>query len=250
MIWVNELINWLLDEGNSDQVKEGKENFLKTAKEGPITKLETVGISNGVLQKKANDFYRTHKDLELKELMEGLDILWTKPMLTEARVLTAYILGKYHKKFDNKIVWKAIDHWVDTIDHWSSCDHLCIDVIGHIDVYNEPVYSDLHMWVNSDNFWRRRIAVVCFVKHVRTKKEAVPKLLRLMDLILRDTSYYVRKSIPWLLREASKSDPDLLSEFIFERIGFLSKTELREAMKMLDEQTQEKFLYKYDKINQ
>ena len=152
MIWVNELINWLFDEEISDQVKEGKANFLKTAKVGPVTKLETVGISNGTLKKKANEFYRTNKDISLPELLEGLKILWIKPMLAEARVLTAYILGKYHKIFDDS-VWQHIDGWVETIDHWTSCDHLCIDVTGHLKVYEDPIYSDIQEWINSDNFW-------------------------------------------------------------------------------------------------
>ncbi|MCE7735457.1 MAG: DNA alkylation repair protein [Candidatus Heimdallarchaeota archaeon] len=248
MIWVNELMNWLQDEDNSDQVKEGKLNFLKTAKIGPITKLDVVGISNGVLKKKASEFYRLNREMELSDLLEGLDILWMKPMLSEARILTAYILGKYHSKFDDT-VWQLIDRWVDTIDHWTSCDHLCIDVTGYMDVYENPIYTDIQEWINSDNFWRRRFAVVCFVKHARSNKNAVIKLLPLIDLILRDTNYYVRKSIPWLLREASKADSELLSEFIFERIGFLSKTEVRESMKMFDNETQEKFLYKYSKLN-
>lgn len=248
MIWVNDLMNWLQDEDNSDQVKEGKSNFLKTAKIGPITKLDVVGISNGILKKKASDFYRSNKEMKLSELLEGLDVLWMKPMLAEARVLTAYILGKYHSKFD-ATVWQIIDRWVETIDHWTSCDHLCIDVTGYIDVHKEPIYQDIQGWIKSDNFWRRRFAVVCFVKHARSNKSAVNKLLPLIDQILRDTNYYVRKSIPWLLREASKADSKLLSEFIFDRIGFLSKTELREAMKMLDTQTQDKFLFKYEKLN-
>ncbi|MHA2029172.1 MAG: DNA alkylation repair protein [Candidatus Kariarchaeaceae archaeon] len=248
MIWINELINWLHDKDNSDQVKEGKLNFLKTAKEGPVTKLDTVGISNGILKKKANEFYRSNKDLQLQELLDGLDILWMKPMLSEARVLAAYILGKYHKIYDER-VWEQIDNWVDSIDHWTSCDHLCIDVSGNLAVDEYPIYIALQEWVKSENFWRRRFAIVCFVKHVRTEKRSVDKLLPLLDSILRDTNYYVRKAIPWLLREASKSSPNVLSEFIFDRIGFLSKTELREAMKMLDTDTQDKFIYKYEKIN-
>lgn len=247
MAWFNELINWLNDPQSVDQVVAGKRKFLKTAKEGPITELDTVGISNDVLKKKAKEFYNENKEMKISELLEGLNTVWFEPMLSEARVLISYILSKYHSNFD-KAVWPYVDQWVESIDHWISNDHLCIEIAPHLKVYEDPIYTDLENWITSNNFWRRRFAIVSFLKHVRNNTEAVSAMLPLMDQIIEDKSYYVRKAIPWLLREASKSDPENVKDFIKERIKFLSKTELREATKMLDQNIQSHFLTLYDKM--
>ena len=61
MSWIKELIEWLNDEQTVDQVVAGKRKFLKTSKEGPVTELDTVGISNGVLKTKAREFYKSNK---------------------------------------------------------------------------------------------------------------------------------------------------------------------------------------------
>lgn len=242
-----ELIDWLNDPQTADQVVAGKSKFLKTSKEGPITQLDTVGISNDVLKKKGREFYKENEKIEMSELLEGLNTLWFEPMLSEARILTTYILAKYHKNFDTSI-WEYIDRWVESIDHWTSCDHLCMEITPYIKVYENPIYEDLQKWITSDNFWRRRFTIVSFLKHVRSDKSAVVVMLPLMNQIMSDNNYYVRKAIPWILREASKSDPEEVKEFIKERIELLTKTELREATDRLDPNIQTHFLKVYDQL--
>lgn len=223
---------WLIDPSTSDQEVEGKRKFMKTSKDGPVTQLDVIGKSNGLLRKKAKEFFKGNKTLDIIHVMEYLEKIQDNTKILEARIISAYLLGMYKKQFDKK-VWDRLHTWIDGVDHWTAADHLCIDVYGHFPVYDPPYYDNLMDEIISSNFWRRRIAVVCFIKHVRTSSKAVERMLNLMDRIVTDKQYYVRKAIPWLLREASKSEPKLIKAYIDKNRGNLKLSEMKEASKYL-----------------
>ncbi|MHA2252094.1 MAG: DNA alkylation repair protein [Candidatus Kariarchaeaceae archaeon] len=249
MEWVDEIQTWLFNAENADQERNGKRKFLQTSMDGPVTQLDTVGISNGVLRKKAAELYKKHNNLPFDELITGMDELWSNSGISEAKVLVTYFLARYKKQF-NRALWTQIDSkWIDGIDHWIPSDHLCMDVFGHFTVYHETYLKDIQQWNKSSNPWRRRISLVCLVKHVRKEKEAARVLIEQVEAVKKDTNYYVRKAIPWLLRESCKSDPDGVIVFIKNNIQYFKKTELREAMKKLPNTVQDEFLELYEQRN-
>ena len=74
--WVKDIIRWILDPSTSDQELVGKTKFVKTTKDGPITRLSAVGKSNPLVRKKSKEFYRSYKNsMDLKNLLLGLDYI-------------------------------------------------------------------------------------------------------------------------------------------------------------------------------
>ncbi len=233
MKWVDELREWLFDPQNSDQEKKGKIKFLQKPASGPPTKLTAVGISNGRIKKKAADFYRNNTDMIFQNLINGIDEIWLDFGISEAHVLACNILARYKKKF-NSDLWKLIDlKWINKLDHWISSDHLGIDVYPHFQIKNPPYVNDIKNWIKSENPWRRRIATICLLKHVRTSREDTLLLMDQIDVIKSDKNYYVRKTIHWMLREASKANPQGIEKFIRINIKYFYISELNEAIKRL-----------------
>jgi 3-methyladenine DNA glycosylase AlkD len=248
MKWVEDLNRWIFDPKNADQEKEGKTKFLQSPAYGPPTDLKAVGISNAVLKKKSAKFYKNNKTISFSELITGINNIWMDSGISEAHVLCYYILSRYKKYYDDEL-WELIDkNWVPKIDHWISSDHLCMEIYGHYPVYRPPYLSKIQTWVKSVNPWRRRIGVTCLLQHVRKNPNAAKIAIQQIATVKNDSNYCVRKSIPWILREASKSDLNGVEEYIRNNIAYFNKTELREASKRMSDQVQEELLVVYDRM--
>ena len=244
--WVSELRAWLLDHGSRDQDAEGKTDFVRIAKAGPVTDMRAVGVSSGVLKKRAASFFRAHPEMDILELEEGLRELLSSDRIIELWILSCYIFERYRRRFSPDLWRQLVSNWIPRIDHWAPADHLCINVLGHFQLEAEQV-AEVAAWGGSDNFWMRRLSIVVYIKQVRLRPEAADQVLRNVRARIGDDNYYVRKAIPWLLREASKYRPLEVEEFLQEHIRSVSKTELREASKRLDENSVGALLVLYDR---
>lgn len=243
--WVEEIINWITDISQNDQEAEGKTKFVKTALVGPITRLSAFGKSNPLMRKKSKEFFTTFKDqLSLKELLLGLDYIYQNIDYTEAHMFIFYSLENFKNlynrdKLGQEEFFNLINNrWVDRIDHWTSSDHLCINGVRHMPVYEDKFTKEINKWVNSDNFWKQRLSIVIYIKHIKGNKVSQDLIIQNITKLIDTKNYYIRKSIPWLLREISKVDPIRIETFVRENIDKISKTELREASRALDNSIQ------------
>jgi 3-methyladenine DNA glycosylase AlkD len=240
--WVKDIIKWILDPSTSDQEPVGKTKFVKTAKDGPITRLSAVGKSNPLVRKKSKEFYKSYNNsLDLKNLLLGLDYIYQNIDYTEAAMFVFYTLETFKSLYkkdgeaQNEIFDLINYRWIDKIDHWIPSDHLCIDGVRHIQVYRDKYVKEIGKWVESDHFWRQRLSVVIFIKHLKTSKVARDQAINNITQLLGNKNYYIRKSFPWVLREISKVEPDRIETYVRDNISYFNKTELREAVKALDE---------------
>ncbi len=224
---------WINNPENSDQNKESKTRFIQTALAGDITSLYGVGISNGSLKKYATYVYKKNKNIEFEELIANVDKLFMSAKSIEMRVFVFFLLEKYRKLIKNNSIqlFKHIDQkWIDEVDHWTSSDHLCINVIKHLNI-DDQIRDTIQLWRVSDNFWRRRLCVTALLKHTNNNAEFITTQI---NYLKTDKNYYVRKSFPWLLRTISQSHADMIYNYLLDNYQYFSKTELREASKRLD----------------
>ncbi len=245
-----ELIQWIDNPENSDQNAVSKTEFVKIAKEGESSKLSGAGVSNPKLKKKASEFYKNNKiksEDEFHELFNELEKVYMNGKYIEERILVFFILEKYKKMIqkEHKLVFNRINKlWIDEIDHWTTADHLCINVFKHIPIYqyNKTIDS----WAKSDNFWRQRLSIVAYIKHIKSEEKVHRHIIQNIDLLKETKNYYVRKSFPWILREISKVNSQIISEYLDKNVQYLTKTELKEASKNLSENIKKSLLEKYE----
>ena len=86
-------------------------------------------------------------------------------------------------------------------------------------------------WVTDPRLWARRITLVFQVG--RRERTDLPLLFAVCDATLDDRDFFMRKGLGWALREASKTYPEEVRDYVAARAGRLSGLSVREATKYL-----------------
>ncbi|HYX06904.1 MAG TPA: DNA alkylation repair protein [Bacteroidales bacterium] len=115
--------------------------------------------------------------------------------------------------------------WWDTVDLIAS--HLVGSLFMH---YPELIKPYTEKWVESDNIWLKRTALLYQLKY----KEKTNKTL-LFNMILKlrnEEEFFIQKAIGWILREYSKTDPRSVKDFV--KKSSLPPLSEREALKIIN----------------
>lgn len=114
---------------------------------------------------------------------------------------------------------------------WDTVDMLAAAVIGEILKGQAELISRYpDQWIEAENFWLRRTAILFQLKY-RDEMD----FKRLKRYCLKNQSekeFFIRKAIGWILREASKRNPEEVKLIL--SAGEFSGLTIREASKYLD----------------
>lgn len=98
----------------------------------------------------------------------------------------------------------------------------------------KPLGPVLEAWIDDDDLWIRRAAIIVHNGHREATDEA-----RLFDFCRRrahEKEFFIRKAIGWALRDYSKSAPDAVRAFLLAERERLSGLSFREGAKHLRRQ--------------
>ena len=114
--------------------------------------------------------------------------------------------------------------WWDLVDEVAT--HLICDlVVGH----PEAVWPTVDTWIDDDDMWLRRTAIIC---QVGAKEDTdAARLFRFCEARAFETEFFIRKAIGWALRQHARVDPDAVARFVIEHRDQLSGLSYREATK-------------------
>jgi 3-methyladenine DNA glycosylase AlkD len=114
--------------------------------------------------------------------------------------------------------------WWDTVDG-------TIKISGaYFKKYPEQIDIFITKWINSDDFWFRRSAILFQLKYkMETDKEL---LFNLIKKTSSEKEFFIRKAIGWALREYSKYNPGDVIEFAEN--NQLSNLSKKEALRLLN----------------
>ncbi|MDJ0839858.1 MAG: DNA alkylation repair protein [Acidobacteriota bacterium] len=115
---------------------------------------------------------------------------------------------------------------------WDSVDPLSIRVMGMLLSKAEvPRLFGPDRWIESDNFWLRRCALLFQLKYKqRTDSDLLFEYIR---RLAHEKEFFIRKAIGWALREYSKTDGEAVIQFVADTD--LSTLSEREGLKWLQE---------------
>jgi len=158
----------------------------------------------------------------------------------EAKQIAGKSLEKYGPKYP-KICLYFITSVLTELDNWSVCD--CLAMYGVEQVvyaYPELVLPLSEKWVQSADKWIRRFGVVTLRGYKRL--QATEKVFELLAIVMEDKERDVRKAVAWILREITKTNPDMVAEFLVKQAQtFLSKEKkriIKDGMKKLNDNNQ------------
>ncbi len=123
-----------------------------------------------------------------------------------------------------------IEHLVIRQSWWDTVDVLATKLAGEILRRDrDHLARATTRWLESENFWLQRTAILCQLKWKDDTDRAV---LSLAIERTRDSSeFFLRKAIGWALREYAKTDPEWVRDFVGRTE--LSPLSRREALKHL-----------------
>jgi 3-methyladenine DNA glycosylase AlkD len=114
--------------------------------------------------------------------------------------------------------------WWDLVDEVAT--HLICDlVVG----YPDEVWPTVDTWIQDDDMWLRRTAIICQVGAKENTDAA--RLFRFCEARAFETEFFIRKAIGWALRQHARVDPDAVARFVIENRAQLSGLSYREATK-------------------
>ncbi|MGE0793531.1 MAG: DNA alkylation repair protein [Candidatus Woesearchaeota archaeon] len=153
-------------------------------------------------------------------------------------LLEKYKLAKI--KDEKKELLKFFLKYVDYLNNWDLVDVIAPKIFG--DYFfnyskNEKIFFE---FVESENLWHRRIAIISTIYFIKKKKFDLT--LKISKLLLNDKHDLIHKAVGWMLREVGKIDFDVELKFLKKYYTFMPRTMLRYAIERFDEKLRQDFL--------
>ena len=178
----------------------------------------------------ARQLRKDFSPLDTESYRSNVLALWALPHREEK-----YLAIGYAGDFKKFITFDQVDLYRQLITEgawWDFVDEVASKLVGTV-VRNErarmrPVLEE---WIDHPDMWLRRTAIICQLAH-----KADTDWPMLSDFVLRRASepeFFIRKAIGWALREYSKTDPEIVRDFLAEHRSALSGLSHREAAKHL-----------------
>jgi 3-methyladenine DNA glycosylase AlkD len=210
---------------------------------------KTYGVRVPTLRSMAKALLKRYKDGPEKLIQLSLD-LWDQGS-REHRLIALFTLAGL-KKLTPAQRWDLGMRLLPDISDWELCDQMCHALTGQA-LAEDPGYMDtLEAWVNDENFWVRRAAIVSTVLLRRAKYEE-PLALKLDERalvmcarLLDDGEHYIRKAVDWTVREVIKRHEDLAYAWMMNQaegsLSSVARSTLKLAAKKLPPDRRGKFL--------
>jgi 3-methyladenine DNA glycosylase AlkD len=118
------------------------------------------------------------------------------------------------------------------INTWAKCDTFCNHALGSFIERFPGFIGDLKTWTGSGNRWFRRASAVTLILPAR-RGRFLPEILDISDLLLGDEEDLVQKGCGWLLKEAGRTHPREVFEYVMAHKREMPRTLLRYAIEKM-----------------
>jgi len=113
---------------------------------------------------------------------------------------------------------------------WDTVDLIATNLVGKLfQKFPELILYYITKWATSENLWLQRTTLLFQIKY-KDKTDAA-LLFKLIESFAGHPDFFIRKAIGWALREYSRTDPQLVAEFV--KNHQLSSLSTKEAVKLL-----------------
>ncbi|HZW60902.1 MAG TPA: DNA alkylation repair protein [Candidatus Babeliales bacterium] len=189
------------------------------------------GIPKPTLTKLIIPIIKQHEPQSLEHYKEN--ILYTFQNAQHREEWYAAVMYSRHYKL--YIRPENIDLYINIIlisQWWDIVDEVADHLIGKalLKVQHREKYFE--QWIKHHNLWIRRTALIAQLKY---KKQTDFNLLTNLILeVAYEKEFFIRKAIGWSLREYSKTNPEVVRNFIENHKHQLSTLSIREGLKILE----------------
>jgi len=213
----------LLREAAEPQFHARQQSFSKE-------KIRSIGVRTPALRRIAREAAREYRGARLRweRIVAVAEALW-RGSIHEERLLAIEILARFGSRLDD---WPRFDRWVDSLTNWAETDGLSIYLLAPMIGQRPERARRLPAWTRGASRWRRRAAAVALVPLARRGLH-LEEAFAVCDRLASDRDDLVEKAVGWLLKEASRTEPRLVTEYLLKNRDQLSRATLRYACEKL-----------------
>ncbi len=160
----------------------------------------------------------------------------------EERLLALLILVRQYERGDEKAkarIFHLYSSHLKWINNWDLIDVTAPHIVGSHLSKCDP-RSLLYEWVQSDNLWLRRLAIMSTYHFI--KQDDFDDTLRLAEILLNDPHDLIHKAVGWMLREIGNRDRAVEERFLKQHYKYMPRTMLRYAIEKLPESRRQAYL--------
>lgn len=234
-----------LREDTSPERAAGQKRYLKSD-------LTFYGLTVPEIRKVAKGWAREHPDFSHDELVELVVELWSQPV-HERRSLVVELLSLYEPKLgpndamlvpeDAMLVSEdavlvsedivLIERLLRESRTWALVDPLATAPASSLLDRHPGSDRIVERWATDADFWIRRSALLVHLLPLRRGTGDFERFGRIAEPMLDEKEFFIRKAIGWVLRDMSRTQPDLVYSWIAPRAHMASGVTIREAVKYL-----------------
>jgi 3-methyladenine DNA glycosylase AlkD len=178
------------------------------------------------LQKKIFSSFAIKEEKQLLELILGL---W-KEEEREFQYAAMDLAIKHRKLLTSKSL-PILEKLIRSKSWWDTVDTLASNLLGPILYKYAENIPLMDAWIEDEDFWIRRSALLYQLKWKKGTDEK--KLFLFCEKQMGEKEFFIRKAIGWVLREYSKTSPEAVRAFVDKHQDTLSGLSKREASKYL-----------------
>ncbi len=152
----------------------------------------------------------------------------------EHRLIALFILVGQYQKSEEQVKNKIVDFYLvhaGRINNWDLVDLSSPHILG--DHYFEKNTTMLYRLAESNNLWKRRIAIMATFTFI--KKSRFKEALDISEMLVHDNHDLIHKAVGWMLREIGKRDLKREEEFLKKHAHEMPRTMLRYSIERFDQ---------------
>jgi 3-methyladenine DNA glycosylase AlkD len=204
-----------------------REEFSKT---NYPTRLKVLGVTVPDMKIVLKELKDETKALSARDKINlALELIDTD--IFECHHMAYEYIGR-DKKVLAELTEKDVDALDQNLDNWVLVDTFSAYFLGY--AWRENIISTekVKSYLKSDDFWKRRCAIVATValnQKARGGEGDVDRTLEICELAIDDHHDMINKAMSWALRELSKRDKQAVIDFVKKNRDRLNKRVLREV---------------------
>lgn len=187
------------------------------------------GIKSLQRREIARKFYIEKGRPSEEEVSQVVRELWDAEY-RECQYIAQELLAR-KKYLEQEDMIDTIQYMIDNKAWWDTIDNISTNLAGeYLRIFPEKVAEYNEKWVNSDDMWTNRVALLFQLKY---KSKVNTEILESnIEKFKDEDEFFIKKAIGWALREYSKYNPDYVKDYVENNeLKNLSK---KEALKWLN----------------
>ena len=198
------------------------------------TAMHVIGVTNPNIKMVLKELRAQIKGYEPPEKLNLVKQLVDQNVFEMQQLAFEVFLAE--KKINQSLTQTFIERIEKNLDNWVSVDYF--GAIVGVAWREQPILIDkVKAYLNSDDFWKRRVAVVATVSlnlKARGGTGDTPRTLEICRMVVDDHTDMIAKALSWALRILSGADREAVIEFLEMHENRLHKRVLREVWHKLD----------------